>query len=62
MEQAAGFIDTWFLNNATAMTPNLEYSQVIRGVGGSGNGTHEGMVPHSQSHLHLHPIYVRLRL
>lgn len=22
---AAGFIDTWFLNNATAMNPNLEF-------------------------------------
>ncbi|KAG8872922.1 hypothetical protein FRB97_007262 [Tulasnella sp. 331] len=28
-ESAAGFIDAWFLNNATSMNPNLDYAWVI---------------------------------
>ncbi|KAG8887843.1 hypothetical protein FRB98_008866 [Tulasnella sp. 332] len=43
-ETAAGFIDTWFLNNATYMNPNLEYSQVVRGPNGSKTGTHLGLL------------------
>ncbi|KAG8850446.1 hypothetical protein FRB96_009691 [Tulasnella sp. 330] len=41
---AAGFIDTWFLHNATAMNPNMEYAQVIRGPKGSKVGTREGIL------------------
>ncbi|KAG8908781.1 hypothetical protein FRB99_003019 [Tulasnella sp. 403] len=41
---AAHYIDVWFLNNATYMTPNLEYSQVIRGANGSKTGTHTGVL------------------
>ena len=40
----AHWIDTWFINHATYMTPNLIYSQVVRGVGGSGVGTHLGVL------------------
>lgn len=32
-QTAAKFIDTWFLNSATAMNSNLQYGQLIRGPG-----------------------------
>ncbi|KAF8309087.1 chondroitin AC/alginate lyase [Clavulina sp. PMI_390] len=37
------WIDTWFVNNATAMTPNLNYAQLVRGVG-MNIGTHTGVL------------------
>ncbi|TDL23095.1 chondroitin AC/alginate lyase [Rickenella mellea] len=36
-------ISTWFLNNATYMTPNLQYSQLVRGPGVH-NGSSEGVL------------------
>lgn len=33
---AASYIDTFFLNPTTAMTPSLTYGQMIRGPGGQG--------------------------
>lgn len=41
---AAWFIDTWFVNNATYMNPNLNYAQVVRGANGSHGGTHYGVL------------------
>jgi hypothetical protein len=35
-QRTAWYIDTWFTNNETYMTPNLEFAQVIRGANGSG--------------------------
>jgi hypothetical protein len=32
-QTAVNFIDTWFLNSATAMNSNLQYGQLIRGPG-----------------------------
>ncbi|KAF9514071.1 hypothetical protein BS47DRAFT_1295513, partial [Hydnum rufescens UP504] len=32
-QMAAGIIDTWFLNSATAMNPQMKYGQVVRGPG-----------------------------
>lgn len=39
----AHFIDTWFINPDTAMTPNLEYGQMQRGPN-SGTGMHTGLM------------------
>ncbi|KAG8908744.1 hypothetical protein FRB99_002982 [Tulasnella sp. 403] len=41
---AVRFVDTWFINNATYMNPNLNYAQVIRGVNGTGGGSHTGVL------------------
>lgn len=41
---AARFIDTWFINNDTFMNPNLNWAQVQRGAGGSNGGTHTGIL------------------
>ncbi|KDQ49492.1 hypothetical protein JAAARDRAFT_165561 [Jaapia argillacea MUCL 33604] len=40
---AAKFINTWFLDPATAMNPNLNYAQVHRGPGVQ-NGSHTGLL------------------
>lgn len=40
---AAHYIDTWFINPATAQTPNLEYSQMQRGPSGQ-IGAHTGLL------------------
>lgn len=40
---AARFINTWFINPDTAMTPNLQYAQIHRGPDGQ-NGTHTGIL------------------
>ncbi|TCD68788.1 hypothetical protein EIP91_009802 [Steccherinum ochraceum] len=40
---AAKFVDTWFLNPDTAMTPNLNFAQMRRGPDGQ-NGTHTGVL------------------
>jgi len=40
---AAHFINTWFINPDTAMTPNLQYAQIHRGPDGQ-NGTHTGIL------------------
>jgi hydroxymethylpyrimidine/phosphomethylpyrimidine kinase len=32
-QKAVSFIDTFFLTKATAMTPNINYGQIIRGIG-----------------------------
>ncbi|KAF8310500.1 chondroitin AC/alginate lyase [Clavulina sp. PMI_390] len=37
------WINTWFVNNATAMNPNLNYAQLIRGVG-KNVGAHTGLL------------------
>ncbi|KAF8310497.1 chondroitin AC/alginate lyase [Clavulina sp. PMI_390] len=37
------WINTWFVNNATAMDPNLNYAQLIRGVG-KNVGSHTGLL------------------
>lgn len=34
-DSAVSFIDTWFLSQETGMKPNLDYAQMIRGVGRS---------------------------
>lgn len=42
---AANYLSTWFLNPDTAMTPNLNYGQLQRGPGPSGQeGTHTGLL------------------
>lgn len=43
-QRTAWYIDTWFTNNETYMTPNLEFAQVIRGANGSGKGQHTGVL------------------
>ena len=40
---AANYLDTWFINPDTAMTPNLQYSQMERGPNGQ-IGTHTGLL------------------
>jgi hypothetical protein len=40
--QAVNFLNTFFVNNATAMNPNVQYGQVQRGPGKE-NGTHNGV-------------------
>ena len=40
---AVSFIDTWFIDPASAMTPNLQYAQMQRGPGGQ-IGTHTGLL------------------
>jgi hypothetical protein len=42
--RVASYIDVWFINNATAMNPNLNYAQLIRGVDSSGKGQHTGVL------------------
>ena len=41
--RVAQFVQTWFLDDATAMTPNLAYAQMQRGPTGQ-NGTHTGIL------------------
>jgi hypothetical protein len=40
---AASFVNVWFLDPDTAMAPNLDFAQGVRGPGGS-NGTHTGVL------------------
>lgn len=40
---AANYINTWFINPDTYMYPNLDFAQGIRGPGGS-NGSHTGVL------------------
>jgi hypothetical protein len=40
---AVSFIDTWFLKNETMMKPNLDFGQMVRGVG-KGTGSHVGVL------------------
>lgn len=40
---AAHYLDTWFINPDTAMTPNLQYAQMERGPTGQ-IGTHTGLL------------------
>lgn len=40
---ATFFIDTWFINPATAQTPNLKYAQMHRGPNGQ-IGSHTGLL------------------
>lgn len=42
-ESAVNFIRTWFIDDATRMTPNLNYAQVERGPDNQ-NGTHTGVL------------------
>ncbi|KZP15851.1 chondroitin AC/alginate lyase [Athelia psychrophila] len=44
---AANYIDTWFINPATAQTPNLQYSQLHRGPTGQ-IGDHTGLLDFKQ--------------
>lgn len=41
---AASYINTWFLDPATSMNPNLNYAQMTRGPGAGQNGTHTGVL------------------
>jgi len=42
---AAHFVDTWFLNKDTSMNPNLNFAQMQRGPGPSGQtGSHTGVL------------------
>ena len=41
--RVAKYISTWFLDDATYMTPNLNYGQMQRGPKGQ-NGTHTGLL------------------
>ncbi|KAM5536812.1 hypothetical protein V8D89_009530 [Ganoderma adspersum] len=41
--RVAKYISTWFLDDATYMTPNLNYAQMNRGPKGQ-NGTHTGLL------------------
>ncbi|KAJ6464037.1 chondroitin AC/alginate lyase [Mycena sanguinolenta] len=42
-QNIAKFVDTWFLNNATGMNPNLNYAQMERGPTGQ-VGSHTGVL------------------
>ena len=42
-QQAVTQINTWFLDEDTAMNPNLNYGQIIRGPNNAG-GTHTGIL------------------
>jgi hypothetical protein len=44
---AVSFLDTWFINPASAMTPNLQYAQMQRGPTGQ-IGTHTGLLDFKQ--------------
>ncbi|KZP15849.1 chondroitin AC/alginate lyase [Athelia psychrophila] len=44
---AAHFLDTWFINPATAQTPDLKYAQIHRGPNGQ-VGTHAGLLDFHQ--------------
>ncbi|KAF7982785.1 hypothetical protein HWV62_25691 [Athelia sp. TMB] len=44
---AAHFLDTWFINPATAQTPNLKYAQMHRGPNGQ-IGSHTGLLDFHQ--------------
>ncbi|KAF7978767.1 hypothetical protein HWV62_44802 [Athelia sp. TMB] len=46
-KNAAHYIDTWFVNPATAQTPNLEYAQMHRGPDGQ-IGDHTGLLDFHQ--------------
>ncbi|KAF7978761.1 hypothetical protein HWV62_25685 [Athelia sp. TMB] len=46
-QNAASYIDTWFINPATAQTPNLNYAQMERGPNGQ-VGTHTGLLDFKQ--------------
>ncbi len=41
--RVASYVSTWFLDDATYMTPNLNYAQMNRGPKGQ-NGTHTGLL------------------
>lgn len=43
-QRVASYVDVWFINNATAMNPNLNYAQLIRGVDSTGKGQHTGVL------------------
>ena len=42
-ENVASWVNTWFLDDATGMNPNLNYAQMQRGPTGQ-NGTHTGIL------------------
>ena len=41
--KAAGYVNTWFIDLESYMTPNLEYAQMERGPTGQ-IGTHTGLL------------------
>ena len=43
-QRAVLFIDTWFLNPATVMNPNLRFGQVVRGPPGTQEGSFMGVL------------------
>ena len=46
-QRAASLARTWFLDPATAMRPNIQYSQEVPGLN---NGTHGGIIDWSDHH------------
>jgi hypothetical protein len=41
--KAAGYVNTWFIDPETSMTPNLEYGQMTRGPTGQ-KGSHTDLL------------------